>query len=340
MKSRRNLRPAATAAGPMMILVLAIQIGCRDSVRAEKQPARVVGLTSDHDALRRIHADNTMEWIGRAHNASLDEFRARLSRMKKPPRSLCGFIASFAAEPERFPVEQRSLVSGSGREVIRATLATSKMCAPKSTPKLKHSSNVTAMPLASEEAYELLGEAEDAIDAAESPSDLAARLQPILNASAGLPPTEGIAMQAAISVAQNSFEFWPGAYRPLTEEIADHYDSCASDYPVTYGGDAVRDACFESGGTYDVRGASPRVARNGSLTLVAWHPSACSSDPGPALKAIGKADLRGAFAGALTGAFTGGPPGAVTGALLGAMAGSVTTGIEESWDAFWCIYKH
>jgi hypothetical protein len=276
---------------------------------------------------------NDLDWIGQAHNKGLDDFRAQLRLANYPRNRMCSFIPTFLEEPSRVPESRRASVDRRGGTAGIGVAYNERVCSAKQRKRGKPNISSVAWTSAmqSPAATGSLTAIENAIDAATSPEDLASRLIPILEASASQPELERTVIATTVSVTQSSYEYWSANLEAMVEELRTPYEPCSSTAPSPQ--DAVGD-CF-GGGVDDVdfHGTSPKLLRIASSAGTPPCPPL-----GESMRAIGKADARGAFGGAFSGAFFGGFPGAIAGGLIGGAGSSIWAGLEKVGELLYCGY--
>jgi hypothetical protein len=175
---------------------------------------------------------------------------------------------------------------------------------------------------AAPETFLLLDEIESDLELASDAYDLANRLYAVLSKAQALEVVDRSAIEATVSVAQNSFEWWRINADAFGWEVV---GSCERD---------ANGSCTDAGAV-SVRGPSDRhrgitVAGSPSFTLSQFY------------RDFARSDARGAFTGAWTGAYaaalgtagTGVIEGAVIGALIGGSGSSIATGIGYAIQAY------
>jgi hypothetical protein len=177
--------------------------------------------------------------------------------------------------------------------------------------------------------YQLVSQVEAAINASSSSYDFASRANPILDAAAGMEPTERDVIFATVSVAENSYEYWESQYAAFASTFTKEYSDCASTVAGSSSGDG-RDQCLNSGLTDAVRQGS----RSPLLFKFAALSPGSDCDLLPRFKSLIWADFRGAVIGALSSFWI--PGGVFFGAFRGGAAASLASFMDSTWDLFWC----
>jgi hypothetical protein len=318
-----------------------------------------------------------MDWVGVAHNRALDAFRDELREPGVLSRNLCSYLLTFVTSDARVPAERAAaraaLSAAARREVARKGLAATELCGRRPAWRSAGIAShvwLTAFapprwPFApaairrrsqsgepSQAARDLYAQIEASIDAAASSYDLAAYLDPVLDAAAQLGAEEYATIAATVSVAQSSYEYWEVELPSYVDAVAAEYGACLEESQLLgYTLTQAEYRCVNQGGTTDSdrafqepaewRRARPRprlpllmaVARPGFARVL---PGAVrQSVVGPGLRAIGKRDAYGAFTGAFAGAFSGGAQGAVLGGIIGGAGASIVTAAGLAISAVW-----
>jgi len=360
----------------------ALAVACRDTATAprgsapgaDRAPSRSTQpqLPAGVDIRAELRKANPMDWVGAAHNAALDAFLEELNKPGVLTRDICGHILDFSARDERVPSDRRAVANGlaasARRDVARKALARSPLCAPATQSASTTGEFLRLAQLASMEApglttlaramgfragparqssaaYNLLSQVESAIQWAYDSYDLAARLNPILNAAASLAYEEYATVAATVSVAQSSYEYWPTGYTTYYDGIRRDYGACA-DQTKSWGYSAydARNYCMGSSSTtknYTEFGRAGGRIGGERVALMFVRPASASvrqyqcPTVGEGLRKIGRRDAIGAFGGAFSGAFVGGWEGAALGGIVGGSGGSIATAIELVWDHMW-----
>jgi hypothetical protein len=190
-------------------------------------------------------------------------------------------------------------------------------------------------------AYVLINAIQTETEAALTPSGLASALSPILDASFELPSIDSAGVQAIISVAQSSFEFW---YDNDHEEIVAVETQTASELHACLQGEMENESYEVDDITWICQNsewhmAGWRQARPGALhfRLAAYTTASLSGclTGRQKLAVIVTGDVTGGLFGALGGIIFG--PGAIAGkALYGAVSGSISSAIGVSLTTYFC----
>lgn len=346
------MRRGAIIVPALAVLVVVTLVACRDVLTSDdvdvKNDARVtVPLGISPMAVRaraKLHEQNSYDWIGRAHNKALDDLR---QEVKKPGvvRSLCRYLADFATKSDRLPKEKRALARGHDRSDSRISLE-ADLCAGRSgRPSARLvNAGLTSPPQAhtlTSQGGQLLSDVQTAVTDASDSYDLAARLQPILDASASLDTIEQAAVRVTISVAQNSVEYAETEIPAYREAVEQEYSSCANQYRQS--GYSLEDAqrlCTEgNGGMMETVNPFGRFGPRGTPLVKAATLSASRScvSLSAGWKRVGEADVSGAVGGFFGGlAVTKNLVGAGVAALGGSVGKSASEYFKVGWELFWC----
>lgn len=326
---------------------------CRDEAASSPNVARArrvaprteVGATH-LDAKARVHQRNRHEWIGVAHNRALDDFRRHLRAPGTLTKNLCDFVTDFASRPERLPGpdDKRRNLQEATRDHVRSITCGQRVSDAGQNPfaNLVGLLRTKRRQEASAAASQLVADVQNALDASTTSSELAGRLEPILDAAQALDSIDEGIVSAAVSVAQNSFEYWEANFSAFQQEIVNEYMPCAnalaeSGYSLDEAGQRCMDGGSTAYGTASLRHPTrpDRVApiSRRSMTECGWGAS------WKGIIRVARADLEGGLKG-----FWGGLvatrtlPGALAGALGGAAAGSLYEGAKVTWEIIICAY--
>lgn len=331
-----NWRSWATAL-PIVMLTAVGVVACRDMITSNNgspsgRIAHAVGVSAAAMKARdAIHDSNRNDWVGVAHNRMMQGFLVELNKPGKVRGSLCDFVADFASQPNRVPIERRFKILPKHRDIVRGSVAQSWLCRPKA--RLTGGMAPMVVPQGGE-ASELFRQIDVAVDAATSSYDLANRLHPILNAGAQLGGDEAVAVETAVSVAQNSYEYWEANFDAFAQTFANEYGSCAQDL-VTQGwspSDAVLSCTSGNPGAQVQFRRTDRPTHLRSVT----GPVPCGPGLTEGFKRIGKADLAGAWSGFWAGIFVGNP---VAGALLSSAGASMGASLANAAETWICLVQ-
>lgn len=335
-----------------MVASSLLLVACRDDAasspnvaRARRVAPRTEAGATHLDAKARIHQRNRHDWIGVAHNRALDDFRKQLRAPGILTKNLCDFVTDFSSRPERLPVhlDNRLNLQESTRGHVKATTCGQRVSIgqnPFATLvglfRRKRVQEVSAA------TSQLIAEVESAVDASTTSSELAGRLESVLDAAAALDTTDQGVVSAAVSVAQNSFEYWETNFSAFQQEIVNEYMPCANSLAESgYSLDDAGQRCMEGGstayGTVSLRhptrpdGAAPMTGR--TTRECGWNA------PWKGIIRMARADLDGGVRGFWGGLVaTRSLIGALTGALGGAAAGSLYEGAKVTWEIIVCAY--
>jgi hypothetical protein len=327
-------------------------------------------------AREQLHRNNPMNWVGIAHNRALDDLLKELRKPGVLSRDVCQYLLEFVSSDARVPVDRAGLRRAAGatarREVGRKALRATALCSQRfdrrasalparvslaayysPRPPFGSASLQSGSPSAA--AYGLLEQILAAIDAAVDSYDLAWRLHPVLNAASQLDAIERATIEATVSVAQSSYEYWEAQLPTYVQAVSSEYDPCLyNQWSQGYSYDSSLGNCVNgAGAVFQPLSYSPRRAQRHSRSRRAAHgrdalfsagavplrARGVSQSVGEGLKDIGKADAYGAFTGAFAGAFAGGPQGAVLGGIVGAAGASIATALGHAIGATWRRYK-
>lgn len=336
----------ATAAVALSMIVTS----CRDTLSSDAKlgrpddarVTRAVGIPSAAvQALARLHAKNPHDWVGKAHNKALEDLRKEIQKPGILTRDLCTYVVSFIGDPARLPTDKRSDAARRGTDAA-AGLATTEMC--------KNRGNVRDVafapsPLwlgqdapASAAAYQMLSDVQSALDNASDAYDFAVRLEPVFLAASSLETGERAMLEATISVAQYSYDYWQIEYPALEQAFRDEYFNCARLY-LDYSVDMSREICLEGGvqpATEPQSGRS-RVPAVRFAALAPQSPEECRLTPH--FKRMAGADVMGAFVGAMRHAFTLHPVGIGAGAFQGGATASFGSFLASTWVLWRCSMR-
>ena len=330
-------------------------VGCRDDSGSDNgirqgNDAEMTAPAYGHAAASRdeeqLKRRNANEWVGTAHNKMLDDFRKELRKPGILTNNICEYVASFSMSDERLPASAVRATDGNWR-AVQAVTDSSRLCS--SNRRFRLSSLRFESPYASlgpvpvqeptGEAISLLGEIEQAISVAADARDLASRLNNVLTRAQALPELDRIAIEATISVAQNSFVYWSSQYALFEQEVIAEYSPCIEQQMALGATDDIVDACFtgKGGGGAVASGFSTERASLQRL-IRARTRRLCGPSLREGFRAIGWADAKGAWTGAFAGGLAGGFAGAVGGALAGGGGNSIFAAGENAWKTLKCMY--
>jgi uncharacterized protein with PIN domain len=295
----------------------------------------VVASSRDGNAKQKLHRRNRFDWVGVAHNEAIEAFRQEMRDPTKGSKGFCKLLEEFLSRPERVPASERA---ASLRE--RAALAANAVtglpaCHANLVKSASLSSAAATVPMQSASATALFDQVLSAIELAESTTDLANRLHPILDASQNLNAEEQSLIAVVVSVAQNSAEYWEATNQAFAQDAVNRYGDCTQAQVVSGASFDIALAHCLNSALYDQPVTGPPRARPlGRMAGNVPLPT-CGPDPGSGLKKIGAADVKGAWSGFFSGAILGGR--AVEGALIGGGGASIGAALGLAIQQYICI---
>jgi hypothetical protein len=226
----------AAVAVPALTVAIMTFAACQDAITDSPSSTAVItalpsvpaASTRAAQARQDIHARNSFDWVGVAHNQTIEAFRKELRKPGRVAPRLCEYVADFSTRAERVPVERRG-GTRSDPSVQRAEL-TNALCKGESNAVSVRPVSLPSGQLrefsVSPSAYQLLDEARAAIENSVDSYDLAARLSPLIARAGSLDSLEQALSYVALSVAQNSFEYWEAELPRLVQEVQVEYGDC------------------------------------------------------------------------------------------------------------------
>jgi hypothetical protein len=355
MQARGRWRPIAYIAPAALGLAIAAVAACRDSLTAEKTvsapddarvtaPANIPATIAR--ARARLHDRNKYDWVGRAHNRAIDDFRAELRKPGIMTGRMCEFLADFVTSPERIP-SQRGVVTAKEwqpetRLRLRRELCSKRNAQVDIRPSVFPPTSAIAPGPQSVRAYTLYAKIQNAVDVATSSYDLASRLQIILDEAAVLDETDQAVISIEVSVAQNSFEYWESELPIFAGEVASEYGACVTQRSEAgLSTDAAADACLNDG--YDAI-ANPRPAAPSPMSYARFasvgYLQCPSNHAWLAIVATVRADLDGAGPGVIASMLSASMkvPVVATAIAAGAAGTSIWKALTMSWEIIRCAY--
>lgn len=331
-----HFRKLVIAAWPLCAAVGA----CSDSTsvrgnRSAGPGSEVQQVTSPSAQLarQRLVNKNPSDWVGTGHNLLLDDFRREMKKPGVLTRNVCGYLVDLVTRGDRLPSSKKADASLSVASA-RTAAANSPLCKPKpgaggaALVGIPSTQDITL----SSQASALLDQVQVATESASDPGDLAVKLSQVLDNTFAVSDLEREIIQATVSVAQHSFEYWQVALPAFQQETWSEYGGCArqqSEAGATL--DDARSACLEGGSVASV--SLPL----GRLTVPFKLPMPLPPECGLAAnyKKLAGADVKGAIVGAVQGAKAGWA-GVLPGAMAGAAFSSLGSFLVSTWDLFWC----
>jgi hypothetical protein len=264
---------------------------------------------------------------------------------------MCSYLVDFlAAGNDLPPFAVQGVSLADRRRLVEAGAASAKLCrndrrrrqftarAGGFSPRL-----VAAASAVLEPTQQLADQIEAAIGAATDSYDLASRLHPILDAATGLDADGRLVIEATVSVAQSSFEYWEQSWTGFVQEVGGEYRDCIASLkggkdagPEMVSPEQEAEYCV-NGTVSTARSAQPQSNRLFRATLGARK---CGTPLSQGFKNVAKSDARGAFVGAFTGLLSGGPAAAVSGAILAGAGNSLWESIVNAVDAYVCYWSN
>jgi hypothetical protein len=331
-----HLRRLVIAVGPLCAGVGA----CSDSTNVRRDRTAGGGVEVQHVmspsaqlARERLMKKNPSEWVGTGHNLLMDDFRREMKKPGVLTRNVCGYLIDLVTRGDRLPSSKRAdapLAVASARAVA----ANSPLCKPKSTvagAALVGIPNAQDITLSSE-ASALLNQIQSATETAADPGDLAIQLNQVFDNTYAVSDVEREIIQATVSVAQHSFEYWEVAVPAFQQEMLNEYGGCAQQQHESESTlDDARSACLEGGSTGVASLPLGRLTEPFKFPLP--FPPECGLTAN--FRKLAGADVVGAITGAVRGAKLGWA-GILPGAMAGASIGSLASFLVSTWDLFWC----
>ena len=286
-------------------------------------PHRSAMPTSAVQQRARLHERNEFDWVGLAHNKTLDDFRRELRKPSRMP-GLCPFLLELAGKQNHIPVDQRSHLSEDQRNEAIATLKRRDCKTPAPAARSTSFSlprTLEVSPLAAG----LVTRISSATLEATSSYDLSERLMPILVDASVLDDTERAYVLGTLSTAQNSMEYWESVWPQFMLEVRDEYSSC-----LTTDSERSEVACIDP--------VSTESAPLPGLRLVTLGAVPCSGFNGAweGIKATAQADADGFGGGFLGGLVTKSIPGAAQVGAIAAVGKSGWTGVKVTIGLWKC----
>lgn len=321
-------------------------VGCMDGASSGSStptaPTSQVGVTVVRYSPEELHQRNPADWVGRAHNLLLALTAEELKKPGVRLKDLCRRLHARISEPNAFKGADREFPVD-WRSRLPQTLQNSAFCKRRSV--FREASSTTALSIMTDfspAAYALMSDVETAVDNSDTPTELASALSPILDDSYALDAQDEEGVQAVISVAQSSFEYWyednyaaiVGAYQEADEELSECMNGNMENQQVEAGGS-----------TYQCEDEEWRLVRwenrlnRPQLRLVAYVPpgAALMSCPSSAdnHRVVKIADTAGGMVGAVMG--IGGGPGAILAASVAeSFFASLTAGTIHAIITWFC----
>ena len=252
---------------------------------------------------------------------------------------MCDFLVTFVTATEGADERISRLTPMARRTASESGLATTKLCANGAAP-VKHASRavLTENYTLSADANELTNRVLSAVELSENAYDLATRLNSVLADAARLDAVNRAVVEAAVSVAQNSFEYWEAELPVMEDRFYNDYHGCLTQtYNAGYSEDTGRDACLNGGVAATKFLSPPSSPESRGLSLARSELSpvrVCGL--GRHYRRLAGADVVGGITGAVNGAKTAGWEGAAAGAVGGAAIASLGSFLKSTWEIFWC----
>jgi hypothetical protein len=275
-----------------------------------------------------------MDWVGRAHNAAMDDLRAVLKKAK--PRNVCRAIETIAVGTVGGRREFSNLSVAVRRSVAQAAMQ-QVGCRGKPGGTMR-----TAAPLRSEpptgfprmvaqssdyqisaEAQALVDQVVAAADGATTAAEVAGELAAITAQAQSLSVDDQNVVQAAASVSLSSFEYWSANAIAMADEMRAAYGDCVT------GGSGESCAYETSWGTPQTAAPSFMLASS------RVRPQVCNINTG----LIWSGDKWGVGVGLAIGLMTRSVQGAIAGLVAGAVGGSGGAAVFAYIGFLQCAYK-
>lgn len=337
---------ARAAARQTRLILLAPALACGDSAVSDPPqdgPVGVGAAASDVASLQAragVHRRNPHDWVGVEHNRMLARFQSELAKPGVLSRNTCDYLLDLATG---WQLESAKDVSASARRAAGlAGLETTGLCNAVHTSRLNGTSVAPVSNIRQEEyvlspeATELTNQVQTAVGYAANSYDLGTRLSPLLDASARLSQIDKEIVQAIISVAQSSYEYWEQEDAAMQAQFFEDYGMCVSEaYENSYSMDEGRDACLNGDLAYTTRPLLPKEASPQLLLRLASVPTPRSCGVGRHFKRLVGADV----VGGITGAVGGWKTGVAAGAARGAGLASLGSFLYSTWELYWCAME-
>ena len=214
----------------------------------------------------------------------------------------------------------------------------------KRRPMFRNASYASPVTDLSPAAYALIDDIETALNNSDTPSELASALSPILDDSYALDELDEAGVQAVLSVAQSSFEYW---YEDSYAAIIQTRAEADEELTECMNGNMENQQVESDGHTYqctnmqwnEVRWSRPRPSVQTPLRLVAYSPSTfvpmSCPDPANAHNVITAADYVGAIIGMVSG-IPGGPGGMLWASMMEGTSTSIIAGALHAIASWFC----
>jgi hypothetical protein len=330
-----NRRGLAVVPCTAVILIAGI-VACRDALLPSRTDAPMTAVSQASDSRVKLRDRNKHDWVGVAHNNAMSEFRHEIRRPGVLTRNACQYLLRFVSSDLRLPVHARGYGQRQ-REAAIAGARTTKGCRAQVASASGVSSGSERASIALQEgelsdaATQRTREILAAVEGATDRYDLATRLSAVLDSSSVLSETEQAVVGAAVSTAQNSFEYWEDELPAFQRDIVNEYAECSGSASQ----EEARSDCLESGAA-EIRSPGLRDGRV-ILQLVGQPPRAeCSLKTH--FKRLAGADVVGAIVGGVRG-LIGGPQGVLASAFASGAYASLGVFIYSTWELHWCAMQ-
>lgn len=230
---------ARAAARQIHFTLLALAIACRDSAVSDPPQDGTVGVRAADSAIAslqargEVHRRNPHDWVGVEHNRMLARFQSELAKPGVLSRNTCDYLLDLAVGWQLANAKDVSLSARRGAAL--AGLETTGLCTAAKTSRLKGTSATPVSRIRQEEyvlspeATELTNRVQTAVEYAANSYDLRTRLSPVLDASSRLNPIDKEIVQATISVAQSSYEYWEQEDASMQDQFYEDYGTCVTE---------------------------------------------------------------------------------------------------------------
>lgn len=335
MQRKDKWRLAASAAMPVVLVVTASIMACHEeptAARSEPGEARITLAPSAAAARERerLSARNPQDWVGKAHNKALDDFRKELRRPGAMTKEFCARLKDYVVHQDRIPRDRPRADLATRGSAAEAARSKAPICQPR-TPVVIATTARQELSM-SPTAYSLFSNVQTAVSQSQDRWELASRLNSVLDGAASLEPVENELISAVVSVAQSSWEYWETELASFQAELWNTVAPCALDAQRQgYSVDQARQMCMESGGSTI---ASPLGAPTLQFRYTSVSRGECRLTDH--LKRLAGADAVGAFVGGVKGGVTLGFAGILPGAFAGAAYGSLASFVYSTWELYWC----
>ena len=240
-----------------------------------------------HRSLAELRRRNPMDWVGVAHNRAVDLFARELRGRKIRPGHLCEDLLRITASRKNdiLPPGHREVSDadwkrgarmgaarvGCGKRAARSgDFSNAALAAPDVARPFLLAANAPRAPFEHEETIELLNATADAAANVDDEVALGDTLNAILDRANQLGDTAATqAVQAAISLASNSYSYWVSNGASMAGDIEDVYGPCLSANPDP---DVGFQECVDGGDEWETGFRKPAAAPNTMFrTVASWR---------------------------------------------------------------------